>query len=700
VFGFCAVLLLALFWIAIWQHRRGTEQEREYFAVQHVAGERSRRVLDGMTDGFASLDANWLFTAVNNMASQHLSRPREAFIGKSFWDVLPQFQGTAFEARIRESMEKHEPGTFVGLSPVTHRWISARFFPSDDGLNLFFHDQTKEREEEIKFRETAALHLAILQGAGYAVISTDSNGIVRHLNTAAESLTGYEAEGVVGQLNIADLFEVTERQARVATLTAELERPVRPDFDVLKAKAETWGIDRWDWMLSTRKGGAVAVEATVTRVADAMGHVTGFIFLLADITERKELQRSVEASRDTAIEQANAKSSFLANMSHEIRTPLNGVLGMGDLLSSTNLDESQREFVRILQVSGQTLLRVLDDVLDISKIDAGKMTIDPHPVDLAQSLREVMVLFSGKALEKGLRLTSAGFEQIPRPVLLDDVRVRQILGNLLSNAIKFTNEGSIEVGARLVAGDPAVVRISVIDQGVGISPDQVTTIFENFSQADSHVHRRYGGTGLGLTISKRLTELMGGRMGVQSVLGVGSTFWLELPLISPDPTAGLELGGVGGPLRVRPGLRVLLVEDDAVNAMVARNHLQRLRCLVTLAGNGQIAVDAMDDASFDVVLMDVHMPVLDGLSATRLIREKERSVGGHVPIVGVSASVLFEEVRACHDAGMDDVLSKPFTVGELTRCLAQNTNLWLRGTSRRESNPEGLGGAATPPRSL
>ena len=421
-----------------------------------------------------------------------------------------------------------------------------------------------------------------------------------------------------------------------------------------------------------RDGRVIDVEVTATNV-ELDGRACR-IALFQDVTERKRAAVELAVARDRAVEASNMKSAFLANVSHEVRTPMNGVLGMTDLLLGMELTGEQRACAEQVARSGRQMLLIINDILDLSKIETGHLALDIADFDLHEAITELCSATGAQARAKGLRLDMQIGEGVPSRARGDARRLHQVLLNLVSNAIKFTSEGAVAVriDAREAPMGATVVRVEVTDSGIGVDPADLHRMFEPFTQADVSTTRLYGGTGLGLSISRELVELMAGTIGADSELGRGSTFWFEVPLVpatvaAPAPT-GAPLASADGAERwVRPPL-VLVAEDSQINQIVAVRALERCGCRVEVVGSGTEALEALARERYDAVLMDCQMPTLDGYEATAELRRREAG-GGHTIVIAMTAHAMDGDRDRCIAAGMDDYISKPMRHGDLLEVL-------------------------------
>ncbi len=384
----------------------------------------------------------------------------------------------------------------------------------------------------------------------------------------------------------------------------------------------------------------------------------------------EELRRAKEAAEEAS----RLKSQFLANISHDLRTPMNGIIGMTALALRTKLDEQQRDYLTTVLESAESLLCLLNDILDFSKIEAGKLTLEEIPFDLRELVEQTVKSLRVDAQSKGLTVNWKVDPAVPARLTGDPTRLRQILNNLVSNAIKFTERGQVDVEIKLVSATDGEVflHIAVRDTGIGIPPEKMEEIFEPFTQADGSTTRRFGGTGLGLSIASRLARMMGGRIWVESEVGKGSTFHVALRFAVAQPHAGQPAATeVEAGSHPRTALRILLAEDNPINQKVIVKILEVEGHQVTVASDGNEAVELAGREAFDLILMDVQMPTMSGLEAARLIREREHVTGGHIPIVALTASAMKGDRERCLEAGMDDYLSKPVRPDALLELISR-----------------------------
>ena len=391
----------------------------------------------------------------------------------------------------------------------------------------------------------------------------------------------------------------------------------------------------------------------------------------------KRMADQLRSMAHTAEEATRSKSQFLANMSHEIRTPMNAILGMQTLLGKTSLTPKQADYVAKSENAALSLLGLLNDILDMSKVEAGKMMLDAQAVSLSQMVEDILVIVSAYIGIKPVKLTLNLDKDLPLQVLCDGLRLKQVLINLCGNAVKFTPHGQVDLSIQYIStdADAVTLKFSVQDNGIGIAPENQSRIFSGFTQAEASTTRRFGGTGLGLAISQHLIAMMGGKLELQSALGRGSLFYftLTLPIVAKDMLTTKSPAADAGAFALS-GMRILVVEDNLVNQQIASELLLGEGAVVQLANDGQEAIDLIDAAisPFDVVLMDMQMPVMDGLTATRTLRQKRDA--SELPIVAVTANAMDSDRLACLDAGMNDYVVKPFSLVHLITVLLRVTS--------------------------
>ncbi len=486
------------------------------------------------------------------------------------------------------------------------------------------------------------------------------DGTYRWLSPSVERLLGYAPDELVGTSPYAlihpdDLNEDTD--SRAATLPKRIV-----EGDLLRTYRMRCKDGSYIWFETDAE--PVVVDEVVVEIQSVS----------RDVSHRVEAMEQLRVARCRAEDADRAKSAFLANMSHEIRTPMNGVIGMGQLLETTDLDREQSEYLRVIRSSAESLLSLINDILDFSKVEAGELDIDAGPFDLGALLTQCVDVVQPKADKQGTTIRIEGAEALPHRVIGDAHRIRQMVLNLLSNAAKFTHEGTVTLRVHVdVSGLQPRLHLSVSDTGIGIAEDKLSRLFTEFDQLGANTAHRYGGTGLGLAITKRLAELMDGSVSVESQLGLGSTFGFSIPTAVIDVPLASRTERPPAPPSARPdfsGLQVLVAEDDPVNQAVALRSLQWLGIEPDIVSNGEEAVDACQACAYDVVFMDVRMPYMDGLEAARTIHAT-------VPhdaqpwIVALTANAIVGDRERYLASGMDDYVSKPCTASDLASALSR-----------------------------
>ncbi len=518
--------------------------------------------------------------------------------------------------------------------------------------------EAEQKKSDQRLRDQQFYTRSLIESNIDAIITADPYGIITDVNKQMESLTGCTRDELIGA-PFKDFFTDPDRAE------AGINR-------VLREKSLT------DYELTAiaRDGRKTVVSYNATTFYDRQRTLQGVFAAARDITERKAVEAELRSARAVAESASMIKSDFLASMSHEIRTPMNAIMGIADLLAKTALNDEQDKYVQIFRRAGDNLLNLINDILDLSKVEASQLELERTGFSLIEHLEKVIEMVAGRAHEKGLALIIDIAPNVPPELVGDPARLRQVLLNLLGNAIKFTQSGSVSLYVDLDQGAmvPSTLRFTITDTGIGIAKQKLGPVFERFTQADSSMTRRFGGSGLGLTICKRLVELMGGRIWVESEIGEGSVFAFTVPM---------EIWAIGNrtltdhlsendtsPL---PPLRILLAEDSPDNCVITIAYLEDTPYQVDMAMNGAIACDMFEDGQYDMVLMDRQMPVMDGLTATRTIRAWEKQNGRTpVPILALTASALKGDRELCMAAGCTDFLTKPIKQALLLQTIREH----------------------------
>jgi len=488
-----------------------------------------------------------------------------------------------------------------------------------------------------------------------ALMTTDPTGIITDVNKEMEALTGCTRDELIGSPFKSHFTDPDHAEAGINLVMREKK------------------VTDYELTACARDGTRTVVSYNATTFYDRERTLQGVFAAARDVTERKRVEVELKQAKAAAESASRTKSDFLASMSHEIRTPLNAIMGIADLLAQTPLSPEQDKYVQVFQRSGDNLLNLINDILDLSKVEASQLELERTGFSITDLLEKVVEMVAARAHAKGLTLLWEVARDVSPAMVGDPTRLRQVLLNLLGNAIKFTETGAVSLRVTMDhdATVPAALRFSVTDSGIGIARDMVGRVFERFTQADSSMTRRFGGSGLGLTICKRLVELMGGRIWVESVDGEGSVFAFVVPFeIWSGAMAGAPVPAPVDADSPLPPLRILLVEDSPDNCLIAVAYLEGTPYRVEIAENGVVACDMFAVASYDLVLMDRQMPIMDGLTATRTIRAWEKANGrSPTPIIALTASALKGDRETCLAAGCTAFLTKPIKQAVLLQAI-------------------------------
>ncbi|WKY44725.1 response regulator [Eubacteriaceae bacterium ES2] len=632
------------------------------------------QVFDAVSVGIMILDGKGRITRVNKALLAYFQISEENCHEKSFGDAfhckLGLEKGCGYSAgcrncELRAAVDKTLSGeeetinlefakSLMTDSTINDFWFKVSIAPlsirNKKSVAITFTDITKRKEQEERLEKKKDFYFRMFDDFSTLIWRTDALGNIIYVNKEWTSFTGVSRAECLGTQYL-DWIHPEDRESYVAIRNKafEIVSPFCVEYRIRHQSG------RYCWI----KG--------IYNPSSEMDGLQGYMALGINITERKELEEGLKKAKVEAEIASQAKSEFLANMSHEIRTPLNGIVGMVDLLRLSKLTEEQKENIEIVKTCSRALLNVINDVLDFSKMEAGKLEIVEKYFDLEELVEHTIKAQVPAAHEKGLKLNVRIEETVSRYMMGDPLRLQQVLNNLLSNAIKFTEKGEIWV---IVTSTPThLISFTVEDSGLGIASSDMAKIFESFSQLDGSFTRRFGGTGLGLAISKQLVELMGGSITVNSVKNLGSRFQFMIPLKKGDP--------IKKPL-VPPKIacpsteyHILIVEDDIVNQQVLAKMLKECGYRVTVASNGFDAVEEIRNKDYDAVLMDIQMPEMDGLEATRRIR----FINKKLPVIAVTAHALQGDRERFIASGMDDYVSKPVKIEKLIAAIERNISI-------------------------
>ncbi len=617
-----------------------------------------------------------------------ISNSHEELVGISFSEISKFFTNILTKPQVFENTSaqivNEKQATFgEELHLKNGKIIEQDYIPvfSNDrflGHLWKYKDITFKKQAEQRLKENEEKYKNIIENMELGLVEVDGNFTITDIHNWFSKMTGFMKEELIGR-ELSKL--ITDQKSRD---TLEIEKKNR-----LEGKSGLYEIQ-----IIKKDGKPAWFLVSSTPVFGINKNVLGAVCIHMDISNQKRLEQSLENARFKAETAANSKQEFLANMSHEIRTPMNAIVGMTDLLEETNVNEKQSSYIEAIKASADNLLVIINDILDFSKIEAGKINLEFIDFNLKKVIDLIINSLQEKAKNKNIELLWDHDESISEFLVGDPVRLSQILTNLINNAIKFTEEGSVKLICRLVSdnNNHNVINFKVLDTGIGIEQSKLKTIFDKFTQEDSSTTRRYGGTGLGLSISKQLVELFGGYLEIESEKGFGTILSFKLTL---------RKGKAGNDAKVNTtlqyeeskktlkGKKILLVEDHEINQFLAISILKDWGVEVDLAENGQIAINKVVAKDYDLILMDMQMPVMDGIEATREIRNTLKS---SIPIIALTANAIKGDDIKCNEAGMNDYVSKPFDKKILFNKIVSSLEPGDRESSKISNVPYNLSG--------
>ncbi len=628
----------------------------------HESNEYSKIMLDASPIGAMIWNEDLIPIDCNTAMSKTfgLAEERSEFL-KNLHKLYPEFQpdGVSSLQRIQEQLQKaftegYAEGPWMGISldgkEVPTEATAVRTKHNDQYMVVVFYRDLREIEESTKKAQAAEKRTeAILNGVPLGINMFNSQMELIDCNEEAIRIIGFPSREVFFEKAMQSFPEV---QADGTNSHLFIQEKFAQAIQTGKSRFELLSLDA--------NQEPFFIDVTLVRVNLQEEYI--IIAYCNDLRETKNMLKEIELSRETAEKSAKAKSEFLANMSHEIRTPMNGILGLLRILSSTQLDDAQQSYLQKALFSTNELLRIINDILDLSKIEAGKLELEIIPFTIENICTEIKGLYSHSISDKRLEYNINVDKYATTPLLGDPLRLKQVLFNLVNNAIKFTDQGSVSLDIQSIqhSDDTLECQFTVKDTGIGLSTKQVESLFSAFTQADSSVTRKYGGTGLGLAISKKIVNLMQGRIWVESTLGKGSSFFFTAIFAIADNSSVIEKNVIN-PIQERPlcSGHILLVEDNHINQIIAEELLLSFGYTLEIANNGQEALDMLKVTKFDIVLMDIQMPILDGLSATEAIRKNPDFA--QLPIIAMSAHAMAGDKEKSLRSGMNEHITKPIS---------------------------------------
>lgn len=650
----------------LWKYTDVTQRIQSNTLLEQ-SEERNRLIMNSALNAIINIDSKGKITFWNSQAEKIFGWNREEVIGKLLSEtIIPKQHKSGHNDGLKHYLNTGEGPVLnkqIELPAIkkdgTEFTIEISIIPIKQNNELFFcsfiQDISKRKKAETTLKFQEEKYRNIIAHMNLGLIEVDTEETIQFANQSFADISGYEVTELIGK-RPEDIFVFGENFEIMQTKQGLRKQGISDIYQIpIKNKR---GELRW-WAISGAPN------------FDDKGNLVGSIGIHLDITDQKQLEIDLEAEKLKAEEASKAKESFLANMSHEIRTPLNAIIGFLRELSKQELTDLQKKYIENSSIASKHLLAIINNILDISKIEAGEMSLENEDFVLENSINNIITVLHPKANQKGINLISNCNALISKVLKGDALRIEQILFNLVGNSLKFTQKGEIGINCKLINDYPNSqdISISISDTGIGMDKEFLNTIFRKFSQEDLEVTRKFGGTGLGMAITKELVQLMKGRIEIESEKNVGTTIHIFLHFKKGDIT-NLKKTHQETTTTSLENISILLVEDNDMNRMVAQNSLQYYNCKVTEAENGAEALEILKKENFDIILMDIQMPEMDGIEATKIIRTEFKL---KTPIVALTANAFKSEIEKCKKAGMDDYVTKPFDEANLIETIAKHT---------------------------
>ncbi|MBF2707566.1 PAS domain S-box protein [Flavobacterium soyangense] len=659
----------------LWKYSDITQRMQNQKLLEQ-SEQRNSLIMNSSLNAIVNVDNEGKITFWNRQATNVFGWKSEDIMGKLLIEtILPYQNKNIYDAENRNRIRKDDDATLkkhielIGIKQDGEELtMDCSIIPiNQNGGNffcLFIQDITEKKEAENIRKIQEEKYKNVIAHMNLGLLEVDNNEIIQYVNQSFANISGYEMIELMGK-NSSDFFVFGD------------------DFDAVKTKnklKKQGALGICQLPIKNKKGELRWWAISGAPNFDSKGNVIGSIGIHLDITEQKQLELDLEKEKTKALESSKAKETFLANMSHEIRTPLNAIIGFLRELDKQEFTELQKKYVDNSSIASKHLLAIINNILDISKIEAGEMSLESEDFIFEKSISNVVTVLQPLLEQKGLDYNISISNKIEKVLKGDALRLQQILFNLVGNSIKFTSKGSISINCEVVddSAHSQEIQISISDTGIGMEDSYMATIFNKFSQEDKAVTRKYGGTGLGLSITYELVKLMDGRIEIESKKNVGTTFhiYIKYPKGSNQFMDDMD---IDDPVSSIDNISILLVEDNYLNRMVAQNSLQYYNCKVTEAENGVEAIEILKNNKFDVILMDIQMPEMGGIEATGIIRNQ---LNLSTPIIALTANAFKTEIDKCRKAGMDDYVTKPFEEDILIETIAKHT------TNKKTSIPK------------